>query len=364
MPLSINKLIDLLLNKGFYTRSFYKIYNVCAFIEILSSTTGNMYMLYIPSRYTFKIDSKNDNIFDLKAININLENNDSDILREYAEKPNSLDIEDEYKQIYLSNPQLFEGEESAEKFLENKYKKQIEIVENNNSENVDIKCILRQINRFKYCVQNVDYRIVLIYKSYMCFLHTEDVLDVYYIQNYPTNNFRKLFVTFDLEMLYNNNNILLELVQVKNGIEKIIDKNHEFHIHNLQNLINNKERSVNYVKAASIKKTNCNIYVEQFSKLLGLLYNNETELEKKIKIINTANSDNLYKDIEYSHQKNKLVKELRHIQKIKSDLIQNIINLKNQSNNISLTIDKILFDNTVLMDRVFKNLDMLSTLCL
>ena len=42
-------------------------------------------------------------------------------------------------------------------------------------------------------------------------------------------------------------------------------------------------------------------------------------------IINTANSDNLYKDIEYSHQKNKLVKELRHIQKIKSDLIQNII---------------------------------------
>ena len=71
-----------------------------------------------------------------------------DILKEYAEKPNELDVENEYQEIYLNNPKLFDGDEDVGKILKNKYKKQIKLKENNTSENIDVKCILRQLNKY------------------------------------------------------------------------------------------------------------------------------------------------------------------------------------------------------------------------
>jgi len=142
-----------------------------------------------------------------------------------------------------------------------------------------------------------------------------------------------------------------------------LDKNHNLHVHNLQNLIDNKESLVSHINSAAIKKNNYSEYISEFSNLLNRLSINEQDLRKKYKLINSQRSQTLYKDIEYSHKKNKITTEIKTLQRIKSELIQNIINLQNESNNISLTIDKILFDNTVLMDRVFKNLNMLSDLC-
>ena len=364
MPLSINKLVNLIHNKGFFVKSFYKVYGVCAFIEIISSQNADNYMLYIPSKYNFKIPSNLENVYDLKSIDVESENNESDVLKEYAEKPDELDVEGEYQEIYLNNPKLFDGDEDVGKILKNKYKKQIKLKENNTSENIDVKCILRQLNRLKFCVQSVEYKLVLMYKYYLCFLHTYDTLDMFQIQNFPVQDCRTLLVTLDLEMLYNNNdNIALELSQVKRGIEKILDKNHNLHVHNLQNLIDNRESLVEYINSAVVKKSNYSEYVSQFLTLLKRIVDNEQELFKKLKILNSEKSNTLYKDIEYSHKKNKIVTEIKSLQRIKGELIQNIINLQNQSNNISLTIDKILFDNTVLMDRIFKNLSMLSHLC-
>ena len=70
MPLSITKLVNLLGERGFYVKTFYKVYGVCAFIEIISSQNANNYMLYIPSKYNFKIASSLDNVYDLKQIDV------------------------------------------------------------------------------------------------------------------------------------------------------------------------------------------------------------------------------------------------------------------------------------------------------
>ena len=68
MVLSITKLVKLLISKGFYPRSFFRIYKVCAFIEIISNKNGESYMIYIPSRYSFKVDENVfPNVYDLKT---------------------------------------------------------------------------------------------------------------------------------------------------------------------------------------------------------------------------------------------------------------------------------------------------------
>tara|TARA_B100000686_G_scaffold353302_1_gene458362 strand:- start:4476 stop:5570 length:1095 start_codon:yes stop_codon:yes gene_type:complete len=363
MPLSINKLVKLLVKRGFHPQSFYKIYGVCAFIEIISIRTADNYMLYIPSKYNFKVPPDYPNLYELKEIEVKSNDANTDILNEYGEKPNPLDVEKEYEEILLPNTKLFDEKEKVEQLLKEKYNKPIQITEANSGDNSDVKCIHRQMERLKFCVQNIDYKLVIIYKSYLAFLHTEDVIDMYYITDYDMKAFRNLLVTLDLEVLYNNASTDIELEQVKTGIEKVLDKNHLLHVRNLLNLINNKQSLVNHVNTVNTNKQNYSGYIAQFSRLLLVIGENENVLMRQIEELNRGKGDTLYGDIEYSHQKNKIIKEVHKLEKIKSELIRNIINLKNHSINISLTVDKILFDNTILMDSIFRNLESLSKLC-
>jgi len=173
MALSIHKLIKLLVSKGFFPKAFYCIYGVCAFVEIISNNTADVYMMYIPSRYNFKISLQEiPNVYNLKEIS-----NDSDsqdIVQKYSRQPSQLDIEDKYENINIPNPNLFQEQNDLENILKQKYNKTIDIEKSTSKNNTDIKCLNRQMERLKYCVQNVDYRLVIIFKSYLCFLHTEE----------------------------------------------------------------------------------------------------------------------------------------------------------------------------------------------
>ena len=221
MPLSINKLVKLLVKRGFHPQSFYKIYGVCAFIEIISIRTADNYMLYIPSKYNFKVPPDYPNLYELKEIEVKSNDANTDILNEYGEKPNPLDVEKEYEEILLPNTKLFDEKEKVEQLLKEKYNKPIQITEANSGDNSDVKCIHRQMERLKFCVQNIDYKLVIIYKSYLAFLHTEDVIDMYYITDYDMKAFRNLLVTLDLEVLYNNASTDIELERMDWLQEKI-----------------------------------------------------------------------------------------------------------------------------------------------
>ena len=61
-----------------------------------------------------------------------------------------------------------------------------------------------------------------------------------------------------------------------------------------------------------------------------------------------------------SQQKRQIIDEIKKNYRLKDEIIDNILNVQNQEAHISLIIDKILFDNTVMLDRIFKNLNDLS----
>ena len=71
MPLSIDKLNQLLEKKGFMCRKFFIDQHYCRFIEILSINTIDSYSLYIPSKYKFepRVSDKH-NQYKIKAIPI------------------------------------------------------------------------------------------------------------------------------------------------------------------------------------------------------------------------------------------------------------------------------------------------------
>ena len=91
---------------------------------------------------------------------------------------------------------------------------------------------------------------------------------------------------------------------------------------------------------------------------------NNTE-RNKIKKINSADDKyngltGLNIDIERSHVKSKLEKELRDIMMTKDDIVKNLLTLKIELEDILLLSDKILFENIVMIDSISKNLEKLS----
>ena len=360
MVLSISKLIKLLISKGFYPKSFFRIYKVCAFIEIISNKNGESYIIYIPSRYSFQIDQKIfPNVYDLETINNDIQDEHEDdkykLIQKYAET--NKDIEDIYSNINITNPGLFRDKKDLEAILKKKYNKNIKLGENNTK---TLKCLKRQMERLKYCVQNIEYRLVIIYKSYLCFLHTEDDIDLFHIKLFPEISERILYVTLDLELLYNNSdNLNTDLQQISNGINKILDKNYSFHIQNLRTLLATKENVIHSVNIAIKKKRNNNSYISEFVKLFSIMYENETQIKQQIQDLKQEKQGSIHYDIEFSHAKHRLDKELSKCQKVKNEVLTQITKLKSENSNISLTMDKILFDNIILLDQVFKNLEIL-----
>ena len=88
---------------------------------------------------------------------------------------------------------------------------------------------------------------------------TEEDIDLFHIKLFPEITDRVLYVTLDLELLYNSNNSLnTDLKQISGGINKILDKNYSFHIQNLRTLLATKENVVQSVNSAILKKRDNN----------------------------------------------------------------------------------------------------------
>jgi hypothetical protein len=73
-----------------------------------------------------------------------------------------------------------------------------------------------------------------------------------------------------------------------------------------------------------------------------------------------ANSTALHTDIEKSHQLEACSREYDKINKAKEEVINNIIELRLKQEDLTLKIDKILFDNSILLNMIIKNFSELS----
>ena len=370
--LSLNKLELLLSSKGLVPKRYFRLGDYCVFIELISIKNADTFVLTIPSKYKFII-SESKNVFKLKPIEID----DSDteyISNEYAKEPDDLDLEKEYEEIDLTHTDSKESSESKniddkempDKLIEN-YKRPISLKDLSKEDAMDIKDVIRQIKRLKYCVQNIRYTLVIIFKSYLCFLKSEDRIDMYMIKHSIIEP-RKLLVACDLELLYEKIEIInMDIQRVKTGIHKVLDKNQFTHTRNLQTMLERKNTIPVYSNNILSQKEKLTQYISSFEVLLEKILGSEKEvitrlynLEQKYK--RDQSIKGLYGDIEKSHQKQKIENELNHIERVKDDIIKNIISLKDKREYLSLTVDKILFDNIVMLNSVFNNFETLEKL--
>ena len=77
-----------------------------------------------------------------------------------------------------------------------------------------------------------------------------------------------------------------------------------------------------------------------------------------------SNFCQIYKNfLKNSQIKGDFDRKIQNCVSVKQQIIDNIIDLRDSMENIGLSADKILYDNSVMMDKIFKNFSQLIHIC-
>ena len=358
MSLSINKLENLLATNGFVPIKYFVINNYCAYIETISMKNASTFIMSIPSKYKFKL-KEGDNVYKLRYMELETGTNTAD---EYAGVPDSFELEKSYTEVELKQHLLRKKENEEGNIsghLEEGYKRPVSVKDMSKDDMKDIRNIIRQVRRLKLCVQCISYKIMIMYKTYMCVLDKDDTIECFMIKHHPKILSRRLYVTCDLELYYENTErIQQDIIDVLNGINQVLNKNQATHARNLQTLIKEYQNINVHSDKVLKKKKEYQLYILKFNTLLLRITNSEKTLIEKIYNLNEGeNNKGMQGDISIIQQRAKLEEELLKISNVKKNISKHMNDIREKLDNLSLIMDTVMFDDIIMCDRMLRNLD-------
>lgn len=360
MRLSLSKLERFLASKDFITKSFFNYEDSCIFVEVININTTDTLFIYINSSYELDA-SKKQALFDLKYLDMSDENFEDDIKEKYAKEPDDIDIEKNYEEINLT-----EGKrENMEEFLEDNYKSELTIREVNNDDIKKLRELSRQLKRMKFCVQSINYKLIVVYKNYMCVINRHNDIDLYQIKNYEGDDIRVLHVMIDLENLYDSiNTVSSDITTIRRGVYNIFDKNQRKQMISFERLMTEGQSIFSFIENFTAKKTQYEEYLQKLYNMNETVVQSEKEILEKIADIRESNQSRvgIHSDIQNSHSIAKYETELSSLKATKHKIIKNIFNIRNKLDDIILHTDKVFFDNLVMIDTIIKNINSLDTI--
>jgi len=342
MSLSVKKLEDLLNSKNYKINCFFLLEKEIFYVEVFCHNTGESFLIYIPSKYNMK---GNRNYKSYNITNINIENIDNYIdekeyENDYGEEKNIKNI-DNY------------SEEDMEKKLELNYDRDIKLEKNDNYE---LKATLRQLNRLKYCVKNLKYKIVIFFSNFLCAIRRDDTIDCFTIENY-NSTYKKFFISTDLETFIKKEEKTSQDIQtIKESIYNILEKNGVNHVFLLEKLVEKKKDIAEIPLIIKKKNDHYDNLIRDSKKILEILVTKEKFLkERLVSINNNMRETTLIRDIDIISEKSELEKTLENISFKKEETYKIIKNLIEKRENNILSADKFMFDNNVMLNKIVNN---------
>ena len=345
MPLSLNKLASFLFKKDFIPRKYFRFEGNCIFLEMVSLSSGVTTMLYIPSRFVIPL-SPGENVIEVELI-------DTEDMDPNAYDRNPLsNPEDTYQPIDVI-PSNDHG--NTEEMLQLKYKKAIELKSGKTKNTNVLKEIIRQLNRLQYCVEGLPYDITIYQNNYLVYMRNGEP-DCYVIKEKLYNNARNLRVTTPLQLIYERANTMdHETSQVVKGIQKILDKNMRSHAKFLDQLITRKGNLLNFASLMNRKKMEYDQLINKYKGLLEKLDLQEKDIKLRRKKFADLGGGGFDSELNRSQVRAGFERKLQHCLVVKQKIIDKMIVIQSASESLSLQADKILYDNSIMMDKIFKN---------
>lgn len=352
MSLSIHRLKELLESKNFFIKRTYSESGLYMYIH-LTDTNGNDMLLYIPSKYDIPVDKSLPNDFKIKEFEIDNINNDN-IAIKYADDNKINDINNNYIDLDMENKL---NNKELEEQLEKNYES--DIIFYNIEEKNTVKDCTRQLKRLGLSVKNIKYKLGILYSTHLIIIRRDDTISCFNIKNFiPENKLINILVISDLEIFYEKLNVFQgEVIHIQDSIQNLLDRNNNLHLNRLHTFIQNKNNNLEILTTIQTKKNKNLLTINEYRKIYADLENIETNLtDAKSKIFSSPNE-------QFNHLSS-IDNELTNIYIYKQKLSESIKNLLLKVKHLSLSIDKLLFDNQIMIDKIDKNLNMLHSLSL
>ena len=151
MPLSANKLEDLLNSKGMASRAFYSIHGACVYIEVECLATSDIFMMYIPSKYEISAPT-GATVYTMDYMDIG---EDGYIPSDYGGQPSDIALEKTYDEIDIDDSN---DKGNIVEHLEEHYNRPLSLKDVSSSDITELRDVFRQLRRLKFCVQSVKYK--------------------------------------------------------------------------------------------------------------------------------------------------------------------------------------------------------------
>jgi hypothetical protein len=173
-------------------------------------------------------------------------------------------------------------------------------------------------------------------------------------------------IIIDLETFYEaNENLLNDIQIVRESIYKLLEKNQGTQVRIISKILENKKDVIVIPQELQRKKAMYNKMTRELFVMLNSITEAEAKINNKMEDLNEQYKEpTLQNDITRAHERDRLEKELDKINTIKSDIGKNILALREKRENKILSIDKLSFDNAVMLDVILKNFSKLKTILL
>lgn len=356
MPLNIDKLNRLFDEKGYISTKYFISDGYCYMIELFNKRTSDIFLMYIPSKYNFAMKPA-QNIFELESIDLGKTDNLAD---EYGQQRNKIDIQDKYNDLNI----FVNDHDAVEDNLKQRYNKKIVLDKLTTDDLTMLKSIYRQVSRLKYCVQNMKYKICIGYKNYFTIVRRNDEITTVRAKKYHASDTKRLYVVTDLEHFFSNEDSLTQdIASIRRGIYQILEHNQNIHVNLLDQMINSRQDLVQIPFQAKMKKDQYVQLLDELEHMLQVMIKAESKTREQLAKLDETKGENLYHDMNKSHERAKLNNELQEILAISGDLSKIIIDIRQKNENTLLSVDKIMFDNSVMFDGMLNNFGKLRELC-
>jgi hypothetical protein len=222
--------------------------------------------------------------------------------------------------------------------------------------------IYNQLNRLKYCMKGLPYRLGISESGYMGVLDLNDDVKLYRWESHrrekDDKKYKRLHIMIPFKTFYDKvHTVEQDCKQIVNSIHSILSSNQQLHSTNVKEIIDKKEKVLQQTGTIQKRREEYAQYILKYTDLLEELYSYQTSKQYELEQLNRMPTEHLHiqQDMKRTHQKQRIEKDLRKMDATKKDLIRTIEILKRENDTMMLMADCILFDNIVMVDKIISN---------
>ncbi len=354
MSLSLDKFQKLLTTYNMLPLRFYTYHDRVMLVEVMAMANADIFLIYVSKEYNFRQEPGYE-CYPLKRIHLD---DNGDIPSKYASKLDDLAMDEYYSKVNLLNTdKMLDPSVNIEKELIDDYRKRILVPSSEESMTVKMRDMLNQLQRLDRCVDSKDYSLCIMTSCLIAL----DPEHIFMIRGKDIKEDRMYIIVITIETLFKNvNYISKDIPELNNGIQKILARNHQSHMEKMDDTIDGMIQIQDRIHNSVDKVNRYNQYISKLVTLLEKVKTKENTVKGQKKALqDKISSGGLSKELSYIKERDALERDEKWCHQMKAKLYETIVDLHRKTRNTSLMVDKLLFENLVMMISIQRNMSIL-----